>query len=623
MVVEAQIVPDGSLPTKVQQLQEIMKINGGERAGNNLFHSFDEFNLPEGMEAIFENASDIENIFTRITGDSISNIDGILSTQGTANLFLVNPNGIVFGKNAAIDVGGSFIATTADNIEFNDGIKFSASDADSNPILTMEFPIGLGFGSNTNPGAITVNGDGNQISRQGRLGRSPYHRNRRSGLSVPSGETFALVGNRLNFNNSAIVTEGGQVKIGSVSLGKVKLQEDSQGWVLSYEEVSAFEDINFYQNTLIDASGTDSSFIEIYGKNINLADNSILLIQNDENTSTNSININASNDLNINEKSTITTETIGEGNASSIEISASNLFVKNQGGIVSATFDSGRSGDIKIAASKKLQVFDAATTATPEGIISLTNGSGSSGNIIISAQELQASQGASITSTTVGAGNAGNLALDVDSIELEGTTEKNATFTFIGSASLGEGNAGKVNINAANLKILNGAAISSDSSSDADAGNITINASNLLEVKGIDSKTMNQSSINSSVTIQENEILRQALGLPATPNGKAGNITIDAPNLNIAEKGIISVNNKGTGIGGTLTINADNLNLDTTGSITATTASGTGGNINIASDDLQIDNNSEITATADNSGEGGNITINITNLTAKKQSNSG
>ena len=102
---QAQIIPDGSLPTNVQQLEEIMKINGGERAGDNLFHSFEEFSIPEGMEAIFENALDVENIFTRITGGEVSNLDGLLKTQGGANLFLINPNGVVFGENVQLDIG--------------------------------------------------------------------------------------------------------------------------------------------------------------------------------------------------------------------------------------------------------------------------------------------------------------------------------------------------------------------------------------------------------------------------------------------------------------------------------------------------------------------------------------
>ena len=90
----AQITPDSSLESTVQQLQELIWIDGGQRAGNNLFHSFSEFNISEGMEASFQNAINIENIFTRVTGNSISNIDGILSTQGGANFFLMNPNGI-------------------------------------------------------------------------------------------------------------------------------------------------------------------------------------------------------------------------------------------------------------------------------------------------------------------------------------------------------------------------------------------------------------------------------------------------------------------------------------------------------------------------------------------------
>ncbi|NJL50976.1 MAG: filamentous hemagglutinin N-terminal domain-containing protein [Hydrococcus sp. SU_1_0] len=102
----AQITPDGTLPTVVEEQENMEKITGGEREGNNLFHSFEEFSIPEGIEAIFENGLDVENIFTRITGESASTINGILKTQGGANFFLINPNGIVFGENAQLDVGG-------------------------------------------------------------------------------------------------------------------------------------------------------------------------------------------------------------------------------------------------------------------------------------------------------------------------------------------------------------------------------------------------------------------------------------------------------------------------------------------------------------------------------------
>lgn len=90
-LVKAQVTPDESLSTNVEQQGENqLNINGGEREGNNLFHSFEEFSVPEGIEAVFENASDIENIFTRITGETASSINGILRTQGGANFFLIS-----------------------------------------------------------------------------------------------------------------------------------------------------------------------------------------------------------------------------------------------------------------------------------------------------------------------------------------------------------------------------------------------------------------------------------------------------------------------------------------------------------------------------------------------------
>jgi filamentous hemagglutinin family protein len=156
----AQVVPDNMLGTQVTQAGLVFEINNGTRSGNNLFHSFSQFSVPAGGSAVFNNALDVQNIFSRVTGSQLSNIDGILKTQGTANLFLMNPNGIIFGPNAQLNLGGSFVGTTASAIKFSDGIEFNTVNA-APALLSVNVPIGLQMGQNS--GAITVQGTGHQI----------------------------------------------------------------------------------------------------------------------------------------------------------------------------------------------------------------------------------------------------------------------------------------------------------------------------------------------------------------------------------------------------------------------------------------------------------------------------
>ena len=103
-------------------------IDGGARRGANLFHSFREFNIDAGREAYFTNPAGVANILARVTGGNRSEILGTLGILGNANLFLINPNGILFGQNARLDVGGSFISITVDSLIFNDGFAFSATN---------------------------------------------------------------------------------------------------------------------------------------------------------------------------------------------------------------------------------------------------------------------------------------------------------------------------------------------------------------------------------------------------------------------------------------------------------------------------------------------------------------
>ena len=146
--VKAQLTPDNTLgnensivtPTQLRDL-----IEGGAIRDANLFHSFLEFNVDAGREVYFANPDGIANILTRVTGSNPSNILGVLGVDGAANLFLLNPNGIVFGEGASLDVNGSFLATTAEGISFGEQGVFSAINPEIPGLLTIQ------------PGALFVN----------------------------------------------------------------------------------------------------------------------------------------------------------------------------------------------------------------------------------------------------------------------------------------------------------------------------------------------------------------------------------------------------------------------------------------------------------------------------------
>jgi large exoprotein involved in heme utilization and adhesion len=207
----------------------------------------------------------------------------LIRTLGTANLFLINPNGIVFGPNASLNIGGSFIASTANSINFADGTKFSATPSQDKPLLTITAPLGLNMGSN--PGPILVKGPGHDINYQEDIAKTEDVEFRQprppidtslTGLQVKEGQTLGLVGGNVSLEGGVLKSPSGRIEIGSVgSNGVVSLAPIQQGWKLSYDAPS-FGDIQFSQKTFVSATGVGGGVIAVTGRNISFTGSSIV-----------------------------------------------------------------------------------------------------------------------------------------------------------------------------------------------------------------------------------------------------------------------------------------------------------------------------------------------------------
>jgi filamentous hemagglutinin family protein len=159
--VKAQIIPDTTLPTNSSVVSgcKICTVTGGTERGVNLYHSFRSFSVPTGGEVFFSNRPQVENILMRVTGDSISDIDGLVRANGNANLFLLNPNGITFGPNARLNIGGSFVATTAASVQLPDGSEYSATNPQAPPLLAVNLVPGVQYGARSAGSTITNRGN--------------------------------------------------------------------------------------------------------------------------------------------------------------------------------------------------------------------------------------------------------------------------------------------------------------------------------------------------------------------------------------------------------------------------------------------------------------------------------
>jgi filamentous hemagglutinin family protein len=661
--VSAQVIPDNTLGSENSTVNRNSSggdvIDGGAIRGSNLFHSFEKFSIPNGGSVLFNNTTNIQNIINRVTGGSVSDINGLISANGTANLFLVNPNGITFGTGAALNIGGSFFATTASGVRFSDGSIFSANSTQSSPLLTVSTPIGLQLGTrenikNSDSGNIIVNSLSIQNAATLNLLAANNLEINNANLQLPSGRLGIILeadsdksgqGN-IKTMDSTIQTNGGVLSLTAakeISLNNTMLKSDNNSNNPARDITLKADDISFNNDTSIQSqtfssgnaatANIDANTLTIEGGGINN------ISQGSGHTGL--INISADN-ISLTNGASLLTEAQGEGNSRDINIAVTNnfnitgIYMENNSRIRSLVTKTslGKTGNINISANNNLSLDKGVILNEDNSQIdNQPQNSKINGSINIDSKSINAKNSSLILALTFSNGKGGDININKNiktgSLRYENGGGIIARTGDENNSGRG-GDAGNINITADSVSLIGGGVsnfsvgIGSQTFNNGNAGNLNIKTGSFLieNIAGIDTNSFKSNTVNTTLN-----------------KGNAGNINITADSLTLKDRGGIGSSTLTAGKGGNITINSrlvtlkdeinrkneiepsSRSNISSNTGIAATAngpriqkeATGNAGQVSISADEISL-NNAEITGATAAFGNGGIISIDTNTL---------
>jgi len=549
--VKSQLTPDNTLGSDNSLVQteinsEIDNIRGGVTRGSNLFHSFREFNVGRGRVVNFVHSAEVSNILTRVTGGSSSEILGTLSVSGNANLYLINPNGIFFGPDAKLDLKGSFIGSTADEIGLGSKDVFSAVDPGRSKLLSVE--PGALFTNAIRQNKRTIINRANLAVNSGKnLTLSADIIESSGAIAAPGGKIFleAIDGdlNVTNVDTSNLNGGGGNIDLSATKNINIAGKIDASGGIFAVR-ITNFNDFGFLQ-VLSNTINNSGNVTLAAGKNIIFRPNSDLFANG---LLGGKITLQAREDIFVKRSrivsGTFSNETRKKGG--DMEVSARSLYITD--GVNSklevSTLGSADAGNLTINTRDSI-VAIGDRDPLPTGIASLVypNASGNGGNVTIQTNLLRLENGTQISISSLGKGNGGLLTIKARQIELIGSGPIIASGLF-SSVHLQDGDGGRIDINTNKLTIADGAIIGSSNfyvpeidpllPGNGTVGNIEISAREITLDRGRITASVNKKgggdiTINSSRFLllrNQSEISTDA---GETVDFSGGNIVINTP----------------------------------------------------------------------------------------------